>query len=198
MTTVTSLTLLEALGGGRDERAWREFFRLYAPMLMGFTRQLGLREEDANDAVQETLVAVHAAFREANNPFDRSKGRFKAWLRGIAQHKVRDVQRRRMRAETVEIMGDRAAGLVDAVQQNLDEAFDREWQRTMLARCLDEVAGQVDPVVYQAFELYAVHGRDPREVAKLLGVSRNAIYISKTRVMKRIKAVLADIRAIED
>ncbi len=56
MTTVTSLTLLEALGGGRDERAWREFFRLYAPLLMGFTRQLGFREEDANDAVQETRV----------------------------------------------------------------------------------------------------------------------------------------------
>jgi RNA polymerase sigma-70 factor (ECF subfamily) len=200
MKTTTSLSLLESIRNERDQRAWAEFFRRYAPMLLGFAKRMGLADADANDAVQETLLAVHATFREMSGPFDRSKGRFKAWLRGIAKHKVHDVQRRRVRAERVARRFAESEGRqeqTDDPPSAADELFEREWQRNLLARVLQQVSREVDPAVYQAFELYAVHGQKAEQVAKLLGISRNAVYISKTRVLQRVRAALRQLEQEE-
>lgn len=72
----------------------------------------------------------------------------------------------------------------------MDEAFESEWQRCLLGRALEAVSREVDPAVYQAFELYAVHGQPADKVARLLETTRNAVYISKTRVLRRLRAVL--------
>lgn len=195
MVTPTSLSLLERMRGGVDERAWREFVRAYSPLLMAFAKRLGLSDADADDAVQETLLAVHGVFREMEEPFDRSKGRFKSWLRGIAKHKVRDVQRRRGRHAYLEQRDVFATGDADLISSaEADELFELEWQRNLLAWGLERVAREVDPAVYQAFELYAVHGHPADQVARLLGVTRNAVYISKTRVLRRISRIIAELQ----
>lgn len=188
MITQTSMTLLESLRSAGGTAAWREFFRRYAPMLLGFARRNGLSGADAQDAVQEVLIAVHQEFSRLTGPFDRSKGPFKAWLRGIARHKVQDIRRRANRVSP----GGQAAVESAAADQSMDQAFEDEWRHALLIDCLDEVARQVDPAVYQAFELYAVHGQSPVAVARLLGISTNAVYISKTRVLKLARRVLAD------
>lgn len=198
MITSTRSTLLEGLRGGGNPRAWQELFRLYAPPLMAFAKRLGLCDADAGDAVQETLIAVYRTFRDLPQPFDRSKGRFKAWLRGIAHHKIRDAQRRRARQgrpagqQIIEEMDERVS------PPEIEAAFEIEWQRGLLARALEQVARETDPTVYQAFELYTLHGQSPDKVAKLLGTTRNAVYISKTRVLKRLRVVLAELAAPED
>lgn len=197
MITTTSLSLLNNLRGTVDQRAWHEFFHRYGPMLIAFGKRSGLCDADANDAVQETLLAVHATFREMDEPFDRSKGKFKSWLRGIAQHKIRDVQRRAARARARRDPRDPDDTGAAVVESEANEVFELEWQRSLLARALDEVSRKVDPAVYQAFELYAIHGQAPDQVAKLLGVTRNAVYISKTRVLKRLRAVLGRLQEEE-
>lgn len=200
LTTTTSLSLLENLRAGGGERAWRDFFLRYGPLLIAFSRRLGLSDEDAQDAVQETLLTVHREFAALSEPFDRSKGRFKAWLLGIARYKVLDMLRRNHRR----LAGQAAmASEVSDHRENLQEAeieriFDLEWHRAQLGHCLKLVARDCDPAVYQAFELYAIHGQPPEQVAKLLGLSRNAVYISKTRVLKRIRSVLAQLRREEE
>jgi DNA-directed RNA polymerase specialized sigma24 family protein len=52
--------------------------------------------------------------------------------------------------------------------------------------------------VFQAFELDALHGETPVKVAKLLGTTPNAVYISKTRVLRRVRTALAELVAAED
>jgi RNA polymerase sigma factor (sigma-70 family) len=189
-TTTTSPSLLEGIRVGNDPRAWQEFFHTYAPFILAFAKRLGLSDADAADTVQDTMLAVHTTFRRLTEPFDRTKGRFKAWLRGIAQHKVRDVQRRR--AKLVQARTQRAVEEADAVAAvgDMDQAFETEWRRALLGRALTQVAREIDPAVYQAFELTAVHGQSPVNVAKLLGVTRNAVYISKTRVLQRVRTTL--------
>lgn len=197
MITTTNLSLLESIRGGRNQRAWHQFFQAYAPLVTAFAKRLGLSDADAADAVQDTLLAVYQAFRDMQEPFDRSKGRFKSWLRGIAQHKVRDVQRRRARLQQARTH--RAVEEADAVTDaaEMEELFDIEWRRSLLARALEQVAREVDPAVYQAFELYAVHDQPADKVATLLGTTRNAVYISKTRVLKRLRAILGELMEVE-
>ena len=213
MITVTSLTLLENMRAGGGERAWHEFFRRYGPFLLSFAKRLGLSDADANDAAQETLVAVHAAFREMSQPFDRTRGRFKSWLRAIAEHKVRDIQRRNQRAEkavgrnphtaatgaarpAAPAGGESAGSAADPAE--LNDLFELERRRNLVAQCLEAVAREVDPVAFQSFELYAIHGQSPGKVARLLGITRNSVYINKTRILRRIRAALAELRQEED
>ena len=75
----------------------------------------------------------------------------------------------------------------------MDEHFETEWRRNLLTRALDQVAATVDPTVYQAFELYVLQGHRPDQVARLLGVTRNAVYISKTRVMRRLRGIFSGL-----
>lgn len=189
--------MLEDLRGGRNQRAWREFFCAYAPMLTAFAKRLGLSDANAADAVQETLLAVYTAFRDMPEPFDRSKGRFKSWLRGIAQHKIRDVQRRRARRERTR--AERAVEERDELSSTteLDELFELEWQRNLLARGLEIISREVDPAVFQTFELYVIHGQSPDQVAKFLGTTRNAVYINKVRVLQRLRTVVAELVELE-
>lgn len=197
MITETSVTLLERLRNSSGEAAWREFFRRYAPMLLAFAKRLGLSDADAGDAVQETLVALHTAFASMSGPFDRSQGKFKSYLRGIAQHKVQDVRRRHARIARAERESAETQTAKPRMNDEANIAFELEWQRSLLAHALKLVAQEIDPAVYQAFELYSVHGQKPEKVASLLGVSRNAVYISKTRVLKRLKTVLAELKEAE-
>ena len=193
-TLTTSLSLLEDLRNGADERAWQEFFRRYAPLLVATARRLGLSESDADDVVQETIVAVHQAFRTKDEPFDHTRSRFKTWLQGITLHKIMAVRRRHARAQRdLERAREWPPSEVDDAQA----VFDQEWERNQLAIALREVARCVDPGVYQAFELYAVLGQPASRVAKFLGVSRNAVYISKSRVLARLRDVLARLERDE-
>lgn len=166
-------------------------------MLHAFARRSGLSEDEARDAVQESLIAVFTTFREMATPFDRSKGSFKAWLRGIARHKVQTLLRQRARRESP---GAPAAlgGLRSAAADEPDVVFETEWRRSLLARALERVARESDPAVFQAFELYALHDEPPQRVAELLGISRNAVYISKTRVLQRLRRVLDELLAAEE
>lgn len=192
--TVTSLSLLEAIRRSGDERAWREFFSRYGPMLVNFARKMGLSESDAADAVQETLIAVHGAFAGMQEPFDRSKGPFKVWLRGIAAHKVQDLRRRAARATKRDCRAAQEISRDPCCEADAVEAFEREWQKSQLAAAMRHVAGECDPAVFQAFELYAVHEQPADQVAELLGISRNAVYINKSRVLTRLRVALASLQ----
>ncbi len=73
----------------------------------------------------------------------------------------------------------------------LEAAFEAEWQKVAMEEALDEVRREVDPVTFQAFDLYARKDQPPGQVAKLLGLSRNAVYIAKNRVLARLREKLA-------
>jgi len=53
---------------------------------------------------------------------------------------------------------------------------------------------EVTPETYQAFELVAIRGLSGEHVAKITGLSRNAIYLSRKRVFERLRALGAPYR----
>lgn len=77
-----------------DRAAFDTLTREHAKALRGFlVRRLNL--EAAEDVLQETWVAAWAAL-----PRFTSRSRFKAWLFGIAQHKIQDHYRAQGRTPT--------------------------------------------------------------------------------------------------
>ena len=93
--------------------------------------------------------------------------------------------------------------LVEGIEQGhmgppVDDAFEIEWFNARLMAALDIVANEADPLVFQSFQLCALHQRSPRDAARLLGITRNAVYINKGRILKRLQAVIRRMEAEDD
>jgi len=188
MITVTSTTLLNGLRDRDNARVWDEFFTRYQPVLVAFGKQLGLKEQDAEDAAQDALMVFVRSYREG--VYDREKGRLRTWLFGITAHKVRDIQRQRGRQR---IVADRSEStrFIDKIpdEHHLSQVWEAEWSKAILQECLKQVRDQVKPQTMQAFELFALQGLTAEKVAEKLGITENAVWIAKNRVVTRMRKI---------
>jgi DNA-directed RNA polymerase specialized sigma24 family protein len=57
----------------------------------------------------------------------------------------------------------------------------------------DQVRDEFRDSTWQAFWLTAVEGHDPKAAAQASGISVGAVYIAKSRVMARLKAVIEQV-----
>ena len=195
LLTRTNTALLEGLKDSGDEAAWREFDARYRPLVVAVARRMGLQPSDAEDAAQETMAAFVQAYRQGR--YDRQEGRLRDWLRGIACHKVRDLQRRQGRCEKPAADRTDATRLLDQVPDEAPEAaWDAEWEKALLRQCLEEVRREVQPQTFEAFTLLALHEWPARRVAEHLQISEDVVYQSKSRVLKRVRELAAHLREI--
>ncbi len=77
-----------------DAEAFRQIVRCHGPMLARLVRYRVANTSDAEDVLQETLVAAWLGFRRVMNP-----DRMQAWLMHVAQNRCRDYFRAQDRRE---------------------------------------------------------------------------------------------------
>jgi RNA polymerase sigma-70 factor (ECF subfamily) len=181
----TRLSLLLRLRDGRDAEAWRQFVRLYAPLVYRYGRRHGLQDADAGDLTQEVLRAVSggiARFEHPNRP-----GAFRGWLFTLARRKRCDLWARQARPG--QGSGDSGVReLLDAQPAREEEAaWDRDYRETVLAWAAERVRPTVREATWLAFWRTAVEGKEGKAVAEELGLSVAAVYLAKGRVMARLK-----------
>ena len=186
MLTRTSTILLEGLKDLSNGAAWQEFDARYRPLLMAVGRRLGLREADAEDAAQETVAAFLRDYREGS--YSRERGRLRDWLAGIMSHKVRDVQRRQVREDR--ILRENPPAAESAADDRIKVVMDEEWAKATLRQCLEEVRKEVSPQMFESFELSAMQLWPAGQVAKRLGISVDAVYQNKCRLLQAIRELL--------
>jgi RNA polymerase sigma-70 factor (ECF subfamily) len=183
---VTSTSLLDGLLDPQNDRVWTEFFERYGPIVHAFARKLGLRDHEAEDAVQETMVTFVTKYREG--AYDREKGRLRSWLCGLAHHKILHLHDRRQRRERQAGGPSRRSPSLESIPDSNDaaEIWEAEWRHAVVRHCLDLIRDETDPVRLRAFELYTLQGWSADDVAAELGISRNMVYLSKSRVLARV------------
>ncbi len=187
MFTRTTTALLDGLVDPANEEIWRAFDDRYRPILVAFGYRLGLAPEDAADAAQETLTRFVRSFRAGK--YDRTRGRLRSWIVGIARHCIVDLQ---------QAAGDRRErrGL-SAVAEVPDDAeiaevWDDECEREILRKGMAELRQETktDPRTIRAFEMLAFDGRRPAQVAQELSITTNDVYLAKHRCLKRLRAII--------
>jgi RNA polymerase sigma factor (sigma-70 family) len=184
MRWITTTLLLESLRNAEDT-AWEEFVGRFRAPIVRFARDLGLAADEAEDVAQETLMDFLKAYRSGQ--YDRAKGRLSAWLFGIARRRVRNARRREAGRPRPVTGPDRTAFWENLPDEDAARrSWDASWERAVIEHCLQQVRIEVEPTTIRAFELFAIQGRPAAEVAGELGLSRNAVFIAKHRVMKRI------------
>lgn len=183
---VTTSTVLERLASGRDEEAWKDFVERFRGLIVSYAQRRGLGSADAEDAAQETLAQFVAAFRSGR--FDRSRGRLSHWLYGFAANKVRRALERRGESEA-----ERLSDWSDLQgAQQVDSDWEEQWERAVLQHCLAAARSEFRGPTWRVFEQLALEGRSVDEVAAGAGLTRNAVYIAKHRVLARVQQLIAE------
>jgi RNA polymerase sigma-70 factor (ECF subfamily) len=185
-TDRTSASLLARLRRPDAQDAWARFVELYTPLLYHWTRRLGLPAQDSADLVQEVLLLLVEKLPEFHYDRDRS---FRAWLRTVAQNKWREHQRRR---PAVPPGGAEGLSAVPGpeVPDFLEEA---EYRQRLVSRALQLMQSGFEATTWKACWESAVEGRPAADVARELGMTVDAVYAARSRVLRRLREELAGL-----
>jgi RNA polymerase sigma-70 factor, ECF subfamily len=193
-TWVTTTLILEGLADSQNNQAWTGFVGYFKPILVGFARKSGLNQQAAEDFTQQALLEFFKSYRTGN--YDRAKGRLSHWLFGIAR-KVLSQTFRRAKPEKVATDLQRSTSDSQPLENFADPAaaedlWQQQWEKMVMQICMDRARKEFDEKTFAAFEMYALQDVDPTEAAKRLGLSRNAVYIAKSRILSRLRELIEE------
>ena len=170
-------SLMIAVQAG-DKRAYAAVLRDCTPIIRKAAHRVGLTGDSVEDAIQETLVTLHAA-RQTYDP-DRS---FTAWLSVIAQRRSIDVLRRAGRNNRREVH----APIVYEQHADPDANAARGWEDTGRARDLQAAIAGLTASQREAIEHLALKEQSLAEAAVETGKSKGALKVNFHRALKELR-----------
>lgn len=171
----------------RDPLAWQRFADLYTPLVYGWARRGGLRDNDAADVVQEVFRAV--AIKVDDFGVGREDSSFRGWLAAITRNQVR-LHYRRLNSRPEAAGGTDAAVRLQNVPDGDDQPADQsaaDDRRYLLHRALRLIRGDFEESTWHAFWRTVVDGDSAPEVAEALDMTPGAVRQAKFRVLRRLR-----------
>lgn len=189
----TRKSLLGRLHDWEDNESWRDFFDTYWRLIYGFAVQRGLSHEEAQEAVQETVVGVARSIGRFE--YDPKKCAFKTWLLSVTGSKIANqfAKRARHNSRRVTDASNDSRGtsllgrLPDENSDQWDQSWEVEWQKNLMESAIQRVKQRVSIEQYQMFDLFVLKEWPAREVARTLGVTSAHVYVAKHRISKLIR-----------
>ena len=183
----TSLTFLDELCQSSDEKSWERLVQLYAPLLNRWIRRYEVQDSDADDLIQDVLVVVMRELPSFRH--NRQKGAFRSWLRRIAVNRLRNAWRARGREP-------RGSGDSDLMRQleelednrsQISRIWEQEHDRHVTQKLLEQIEPRFTENTRLAFRRLVLDGASADEVATELGMSLNAVFTAKSRVLRELR-----------
>ena len=186
MSSETSTSLLDRVRERRDDAAWGTLVEIYTPLIRGWLRRHAQLDDDADDIIQDVLAVVVRRIPE----FQREPhvGAFWAWMRMITINCFRDAWKARRRvqpaadsriAEFLQQLADPTSGL--------SHIWDQEHDRFVTQQLLNLIRGEFSEKTWSAFERFALADEPAETVATELGMTVNAVFIAKSRVLSALR-----------
>ncbi len=197
----TRRSLILRLQDWQDQRSWDEFYRTYWRLIYAVAIKAGLREEEAWDVVQETILGI--AKQSKKQMYDPQQGSFKHWLWNMTRWRINDQFRNRKKDTAMALGGDEATevnpmeGIPDT-SGSFEALWDEEWKNNLMKAALERVKMLVSPKQYQIFHCNVILGMSPTEIKKKLNVSAAQVYLAKHRIGAVLKRELEYLRSQEE
>ena len=187
-----------------EESAWKRFVELYEPVIRAYAAVEGVPPGDVDDVAQDVFVRLVGIMRR--DGYDRSRGRFRTYLRTVMRRVLIDRFRRQTaaRVQQHEPLDEDEAQASDALMQacaasqpDAAAVFEEKWNRAQFKALLDHVFTQTalsdqSRAIYRA---YALEGGDTGEVARRFGVKPEVVRQVKSRVNRMIAALARRLEA---
>jgi RNA polymerase sigma factor (sigma-70 family) len=208
----TRHSLLNRIKDLDDHSSWREFFEIYWELIYNVARKAGLGDAQAQDVVQETVIAVSrniSAFRTG-----AQHGSFKAWLLQQTRWQIAGQFRKQKRsgaAYYVEEAGKLAkaqdAGdqtgtaainrIPDPATLDMNKAWEAEWEKHTLRIALEKVKAMVSAKQFQMFDLHISQGLSVTETARAVRMSVAAVYMASSRLRRLVRREVRRLKTTE-
>jgi RNA polymerase sigma factor (sigma-70 family) len=179
MSIPTRESLLSRLKDASEDSCWREFFETYWKLIYNTARKSGLSDSEAQDVVQETMVALTRHL--PNFQYDRSKGSFKAWLRQLTGWKIVDLIRKRPQWDSLGGTAERDLTL------DIEAEWELDWKLSIADEALRRVRERTPPKVFQVYHTNVIQGKGARETAALLRMTVPAVYMATFKVNRKLR-----------
>ncbi len=186
----TSQSLLERLRDRANKQAWQRLLSIYDPWLRGWLARHDLQPADVEDVLQEILTVVSTKLPEFVH--NGRPGAFRTWLRTILINQVRHFLRGQ-RTRQAALSPHHETAWLDQLEDPhsaLSRQWDQEHDQQLVRRLLAGIQAEFNPATWQVFHLLVLEDCPAAEVAQRLGLTPNAVYVAKARVLARLRAEL--------
>jgi RNA polymerase sigma-70 factor (ECF subfamily) len=179
--------LVEAAKGG-DRRALEQLLGNHQARVFRFGKKMCGDDDDAQDILQETLLAAARAL-----PDFRGASSVSTWLYTIARSfcikKRRTSKFAPLQLDSLEQNAERAVQVADPARSPEEDAAGRQLRAT-----LDAAIGELEPMYREVLVLRDVEGLPASEVAEALGLTVEAVksrlHRARVAVRERVAPVL--------
>lgn len=187
MMNETSLSLLQRLRQPDQTESWNRLEALYRPLLRVWLLKYQVQETDADDLIQEVLLAVSKDlpnFQHAGRP-----GAFRGWLKTILVNRLRKFWRSRDRRPQVhaDSMADMRLAELEDPNSEISRIWNHDHDQYVLRQLLALAEPHFEPVTWKAFCRVALDGIKADAVAAEMGISLNSVCLAKSRVTRRLR-----------
>jgi RNA polymerase sigma-70 factor, ECF subfamily len=192
---VTRQSLLVRAQGG-DEKAWHDLVTIYRPLIVGWLRRQNLQPHEVDDLSQDILLTIVKHLPSFAHSGQR--GAFRCWLRIIARGSLADFWRGfwKIRGSAASPAAPDPEGMLRQVEDpdsDMNRLWDEEHDQYVLRCLLDLMELEFEPNTVRAFRRLALDGAPGAVAAAELGMSVGAVYVARSRVLKRLREEVAGL-----
>ncbi len=124
--------------------------------------------------------------------FQRQRtGSFRNWLKTITIYSWQNYRRKNLKKVTAvggTDFGQTINALEDPVSQ-MSQQWDQQHDRYVLQRLMEKIRPSVREATWAAFSAVTIDGKTPEQASGELGMTPNAIYVAKSRVLAQLRKV---------
>lgn len=195
----TRRSLIVRLQDWQDRRSWDEFYRTYWRLIYSVATKAGLKDDEAWDVVQETVLTI--AKQSRKGLYDPERGSFKSWLLKVTGWRINDRFRQARRERTlispdIEPEADHEGSIADVDGVTFEKIWESEWKQNITKAALERIKARVSPKQYQIFDYAVLREMDTSKVRELLGVSLASIYLAKHRISAQLRKEIEQLKEL--
>jgi RNA polymerase sigma-70 factor (ECF subfamily) len=179
----------------REQAAWDKVVHLYGPLVYRWCRRWGLQPKDAENVGQEVFLRV---FQGLPNFRQQAGGGFRAWLHRISRNCYVDHVRGQHQSPAAGRGGsDGLAHMQEIPAEPLEEedsdATRRQDEALLYQQAVRLIREEFSERDWNIFMQLVTENRAATEVAEAFGVTSNIVYLTKSRILKRLREEFAEL-----
>lgn len=192
----TNLSLIQCLSeGGASQDAWQIFVKKYGRLIFRWSLRWGAASHDAEDVLQETLMAIHQKMDQYNVV---AGSNFRSWLKTVAYHCWLQVRKRRLMSTSFDSSGPLGELVPIASIEARDDLiahFQAMADQEVLELASERVRAKVEEKTWNCFQLNYFQGIPGGEVASMLGISANHVHVTTSRLRRMLREEVARVES---